>query len=202
MSIVGNNHSEDPLARFREELSQSGSGGGGTSLPSFGFRHELGVFPRFRGSQELRFAAVGATGPDFIIVETWDLVNGVWVLKRFILIAPDQVVGALEGLHEADRRSADLDLLPRDQWPAFPLPTGEGASETSIVKVMLDMYNERLNVKVTRTVTGAGSLRNWQWLSIGPVDAPEIMRFLIQGFDFIAQYAPPKGSPYDEELPF
>jgi len=192
------------IARFREDVAQSGSGrggGGNASLPNFGFRHELGVESRFNNTQEIRFAVVGASAPEVILVETYDLDNRAWVLKRFILIAPNQVVGILEGLHEADRRLAELDLAPRDQWPAFPLPTGEGSNETSAIKVVLDMYNDRLNVKVT--VHSATGNRSSQWLKIGTGgDCYTVMAYLIQGYDFIAQNSRHQSTPDDDGIPF
>lgn len=194
------------IARFRENLAQAGSenggrgGSGSASLPKFSYRHEFGVEPRFNNTQENKFAVVGANAPEFILVETHDLKDQVWVLKRFILIAPNQVVGILEGLHEADRRLAELDLAPRDQWPAFPLPMSEGSNETSAIKVVLDMYNDRLNVKVT--AHGATGNRNGQWLKIDPVDCILVMRYLIQGFDFIAPNSRPQPTPDDDGIPF
>lgn len=194
------------IARFREDLAQFGSvnggraGGGNASLPNFGFRHELGVESRFNNTQEIRFAVVGANAPEYILAETHDLKDQVWILKRFIVIAPNQVVGILEGLHESDRRLAELDLSPRDQWPAFPLPMNEGNNETNAIKVVMDMYNDRLNVKVT--AHGATGNRNGQWLKIDPGDCILVMRYLIQGFDFIALNSQPQPSSDDDGIPF
>jgi hypothetical protein len=155
---------------------------------------------RFRDTQQMRAFAVGRACAEEVLVETWDIVDGAWVLKRLISLDPQQIVVALEGITDADRRAADLDVTPPHEWPAFPIPCGGESSATGI-SVVLDLFNDRLNIKLSK-----GRQRNGQWLKIGvdPVDSRELMLLLVAGYDFIVKPpetpSPKRGTSYDDEI--
>lgn len=159
-----------------------------------------GIHPRFKGMQEVRIAAVGDAGPEHALIEVWDTKDSVMAWKTGILVPGEQLQHVLGALLKAEEVEADLVLTPKEHRPVFPIVVDEVPGSMGLIKVILDEYNDRIQVKLSHSIHGRRS--GGGWLSVGVEDIQPIGSMLLKVLKSIPAA---DGAPADSaevELPF
>jgi hypothetical protein len=173
---------KDPLAHLREILGQAQSHLG-SSLRSWAIRHEVGVHLRFKGTQEIRVSAVGEQEPDHVLVDTFDQKDGAFTPTRTLIMARVQIPPVLEFLLKAEEVGANLSTASRDSWPTLPIFTGEATADGTSVKVTVDEFRDRLQIKISKCLLSSASKHSGEWATFGAQDIRPIALLLVQAFD-------------------
>ena len=195
MSVIDD--SNDPLDKYRKIVSSSATEGDGSEI----YRSCVGTWIRFGKTQEIRWSIIGNNAPEYICAETFDLVDGVWVSKRILNYFTHELPQLMDDLLSAEHQADEMSTQPKDSWTPITISSTPSDTTSQGVKVVVDPYNGKINVKLTRS----GSSKGRQWLVTSPSDIKELMIWLLKSADqlkaAVAGEPKPK-SGYDEPIPF
>lgn len=165
-----------PLDQALIELLENRFGSGAQSGPApqkkWDLRNKKGKHLRFQGRQEIRVDAVGNDHAEHALIEVWDTKDGALGLKSSLIISGEQLQQFLAALLKAEAVEADLALTPQEHRPAFPIVIDEVPGSMGAIKLVLDDYKTRIQVKVSHTIPGRRA--GGGWLSIGVEDIQPI----------------------------
>jgi len=85
----------------------------------------------------------------------------------------------LQGLLDAETRIVDLDATAVEAWPEFPLVLAEAEGVKGTVKVLVDTYKDRLEIRVTK------DKRSKQWMKWQPNANRQMMKLMLEAYDAI-----------------
>jgi hypothetical protein len=135
-------------------------------MPDYKHHAEIGAISLFKGTHELQFSAVGHDSLEMVLLDAQDYREGQWSRSRWLTILPGEVGGVLQALLKAEVQLADLNSSAPASWPQLPALAGEGTSASGSVRVLVDRYHDRLEVKLSRADASGKSLRNGQWAKV------------------------------------
>lgn len=168
---------------LRELFNAAPAPAASSAMPDWAHYEKIGGISLFKGTHELQVVAVGNDSPDAILVDTQDCREGQWSRSRWLTILPEEVGGVLQALLQAEVQLADLSASAPAAWPQLPILAGEGTSTSGCVRVLVDRYHERLEVKLSRADAAGKSLRNGQWAKIYPNDIKKAGSLILQAYD-------------------
>ena len=113
MSVIDD--SIDPLDKYRKIVAIAAT----ESDISMIYRCNVGPWVRFGKTQEIRWFILGKNGPEHICAETFDLVDGVWVLKRYLNFYSHELPKLMESLLTVEREIEEISTRPKDSWTTF-----------------------------------------------------------------------------------
>jgi len=196
------NSSMDPT--LRELFNAAPAPVASSVMPDWLHYEEIGAITSFKGTLEIQFSSVGNNSPEMILIDTQDYRQGKWSRSRWLTILPEEVGGVLQALAQADIQLADLNASAPAAWPQLPLLAGEGISASGSVRVLMDQYHDRLEVKLSRADAAGKSLRNGQWAKIYPNDIKKAGSLILQAYDRIVASTSEAGNNREDgnDLPF
>ena len=203
--------SHDDFQHYRElavnKLDSVGSKNRDSSLPpEFGITLNGASFNRFKNTQTIASYAVSADSSeaDTILLITTDLKDGNWKISKHLTVRPKQLHSVFAALEECVNIAARQKDIPVEQWPPLPELVGEGRDETTSVKVYMELFNGRLEIKLTRTLINGGYLPHWEWTKCGVMDVCDMIRIMLAAYDRISPSIKDEGScddPYSIPVP-
>ncbi len=147
------------------------------------YREGIGLISLFKGMHEIRVELIGKDALEQVLIDTWDCRNGEWSRTRALPIRHCEVGDILRALNHAGIQLADLGSASREERPKFPLLAGEATSDYGTIRVLVDEYNDRLEVKLSRSDLAGTGLRNGQWAKVRPEDLRCFGSLMIQAYD-------------------
>jgi len=173
-------------------------------LPTWKCDAFIGQAEFFNGNLIHKVNAVGmGPTPDSIQIVTYDTWNEETRLSRMLVVEFAQVPPILQGLLDAETRIVDLDATPVEAWPELPLVLAEAEGLKDTVKVLVDHYKGRLEIKLTKN---SGGNRSKQWMKWGPNANRQLMKLILQAYDSIeaavASADPDNGPEEGDGIPF
>lgn len=189
---------------LRELFNATPAPAASTAMPDWPHYAEIGVITLFKGTHEIQFAAVGQDSLEIVLVDTQDYREGKWTRSRWLTILPEEVGGVLQAILQADVQLADLNASAPATWPQLPIFAGEGTSASGVVRVLVDQYHERLEVKLSRSDVAGKNLRSGQWAKIYPNDIKKVGSLILQAYDRIVASTSEAGNNREDgnDLPF
>jgi len=204
--------SHDDFQHYRElaanKIDSAGLKNRDSSLPpEFGITLDGASFSRFKNTQTITSYAVNADSSeaDTILIITTDLKDGNWKTSKHLTLRPRQLHAVFAAMEECVNIVAKLKTIPIEQWPTSPELVGEGYDDTTIIKVYLELFNGRLEIKFTRTLINGGYLPQWEWAKCGVMDVCDMIRIMLAAYDRISPSVKDAGSyddPYNTPVPF
>jgi hypothetical protein len=192
----------DPLAQLRGILSGSMSSPD-PLISAWRLRKTVGTHPRFKGSQEIRISVAGEETFTHVLIETFDKKDRGFALTRYLDLAHAQIPAFLEFLLKAEEVEATLFSTNRMSWPLLPLYIGEALAASNTVKISIDEFRERLQIKVSKEVLSSSPRRSGEWSTFGGQDVRPIALLIIQAFDSLGSgIATTVPQEDDEAIPF
>jgi|GEM_PF-6711961 len=156
-----------------------------SQIPNWKIVKSVGAVERFRGNQVLKVDIVGmGASPDQIQITTQDTWEGETRISRCLVMGHDQAPAVLQGLLDAEIRIADLEATDRDSWPEMPLVLAEAEAAKNTLKVMVDLYRDNLEMKITKN---SGGGRTGQWAKWDANSCRPMMRLILQAYDAISE---------------
>ena len=139
--------------------------------------------------------------PDSVQLATHDTWNEETRISRMLVMAFNQVPAILQGLLDAEASIVNMEATDQESWPELPIVLAEAEGEKSTVKVLVDVYKGRLEVKLTKS---NGGNRSRQWIKWNPNSNRDMMRVILHAYDAIEATSdirvPAEKSPADDDL--
>ena len=162
---------------IREILDGPGDSG---RIPAWKVETFIGQAEFFNGNLVRKVSAVGmGPNPDSAQLVTYDTWNDETRLSRMLVIDFPQVPPILQGLLDAETRLVDMESTAVEAWPELPLVLAEVEGVKGTVKVLVDQYKGRLEIKLAK------DNRSKQWMKWQPNANRQMMKLMLQAFDAI-----------------
>jgi len=143
-----------------------------------------GFISRFKDLQTITSYAVGNDHCEKLLFVTRDFRNEVWEDTRFLTVATTQTERFLESLDAGAELGKQLMTTPPETWQ-LPQFLGDAPDEESTIRTEMQAIKGRLELMITRTVVGAGSMQNHEVLKAGPRDCEGLIGITLNAFDLI-----------------
>jgi len=149
-------------------------------IPAWKVDTFIGQAEFFNGNLVHKVDAVGmGPTPDSIQLVTYDTWNDETRLSRMLVVGFAQVETILQGLLEAEKRIVDMEATAVEAWPELPLVLAEAEGVKGNVKVLVDQYKDRLEVKLAKDGRGK------QWMKWQPTANRQMMKLMLEAYDAI-----------------